>query len=62
MLDFLNRMSYKFIGPSDPQSTPFTRWRMKKKMTPAVWLLLLTAIVGVGEVLSLAVRAVFGTP
>lgn len=35
---------------------------MKKKMTPAVWLLLLTAIVGVGEVLSLAVRAVFGTP
>lgn len=35
---------------------------MKGKMTPAVWLLLLTVIVGIGEVLSLAVRAVFGTP
>lgn len=33
-----------------------------KKMTPAVWLLLLTIIVGVGEVLALAVRAIAKTP
>ncbi len=35
---------------------------MKGKMTPVVWLLLLTAVIGVGEVLSLAVRAIAHTP
>ena len=35
---------------------------MKGKMTPMVWLLLLTVIVGIGEVASFAVRAVMGTP
>ena len=39
------------------------RWIMKgKKMTPARWLLLLTVIIGIGEVLLLAVRAVAHTP
>ncbi len=33
-----------------------------KKMTPALWLLLLTAVIGVGEVLLLAVRAIAHTP
>jgi hypothetical protein len=31
---------------------------MRSKMTPGFWLLLLTAIVGFGEVLSLAVRSI----
>lgn len=31
---------------------------MKSKMTPMVWLLLLTIIIGFGEVLSLAVSAI----
>jgi hypothetical protein len=31
---------------------------MKSKMTPMVWLLLLTVIIGFGEVLSLAVKAI----
>lgn len=31
---------------------------MKTKMTPVFWFLLLTAIVGFGEVLSLAVRSI----
>lgn len=31
---------------------------MKSKMTPMVWLLLLTVIIGFGEVLSLAVSAI----
>ncbi len=35
---------------------------MKGKMTPVLWLLLLTVILGVGEVLSLAVRAIAYTP
>ena len=33
-----------------------------RKMTPMVWLLLLTVIIGVGEVLSVAVRAITSTP
>jgi len=33
-----------------------------RKMTPLVWLLLLTVILGVGEVLSFAVRAIAHTP
>lgn len=33
-----------------------------KKMTPVRWLLLLTVILGVGEVLSFAVRAIATTP
>jgi hypothetical protein len=31
---------------------------MKSKMTPMVWLLLLTVIIGFGGVLSLAVKAI----
>ena len=31
---------------------------MKSKMTPMVWLLLLTVIIGIGEVLSLAVKSI----
>jgi len=31
---------------------------MKTKMTPQVWLLLLTVIIGFGELLSLAVRSI----
>jgi hypothetical protein len=31
---------------------------MKGKMTPKVWLLLLTIIIGLGEVLSLAVKSI----
>jgi hypothetical protein len=31
---------------------------MKSKMTPIFWLLLLTAIIGVGQVLSLAVQSI----
>ena len=31
---------------------------MKSKMTPMVWLLLLTAIIGFGQVLSLAVNSI----
>jgi hypothetical protein len=31
---------------------------MKSKMTPMVWLLLLTVIIGFGEVLSLAVNVI----
>ena len=31
---------------------------MKSKMTPIFWLLLLTVIIGFGEVLSLAVRSI----
>ena len=31
---------------------------MKTKMTPKVWLLLLTGIIGFGELLSLAVRSI----
>jgi hypothetical protein len=31
---------------------------MKTKMTPKVWLLLLTVIIGFGELLSLAVRSI----
>ena len=33
-----------------------------KKMTPLVWLLLLTVIVGIGEIASFAVRAMISTP
>jgi hypothetical protein len=33
-----------------------------KKMTPGIWLLLLTVVLGVGEVLSVAVRAIANTP
>ncbi len=35
---------------------------MKGRMTPVVWLLLLTVVIGVGEVLSLAIRAIAHTP
>ncbi len=35
---------------------------MGKKMTPALWLLLLTVIIGTGEVLLLAVRVISRTP
>lgn len=46
-----------------PRTNSATRWSMKgKKMTPLVWLLLLTVILGVGEVLSFAVRAIAHTP
>jgi hypothetical protein len=31
---------------------------MKTKMTPMVWLLLLTVIIGFGELLSLAVKSI----
>jgi hypothetical protein len=31
---------------------------MKTKMTPMVWLLLLTVIIGVGQVLSVAVQSI----
>jgi hypothetical protein len=31
---------------------------MKSKMTPIFWLLLLTVIIGVGQVLSLAVQSI----
>jgi hypothetical protein len=31
---------------------------MKTKMTPMFWLLLLTVIIGVGQVLSLAVKSI----
>jgi hypothetical protein len=31
---------------------------MKSKMTPMVWLLLLTVIIGFGQVLSLAVKSI----
>lgn len=31
---------------------------MKSKMTPMFWLLLLTVIIGVGQVLSLAVKTI----
>jgi hypothetical protein len=31
---------------------------MKDKMTPMIWLLLLTVIIGLGEVISLAVGSV----
>ncbi len=33
-----------------------------KKMTPARWLLLLSVIIGIGEVMLLAVRAIAHTP
>lgn len=35
---------------------------MRGRMTPLVWLLLLTVILGVGEVLSFAVRVIANTP
>lgn len=35
---------------------------MKGKMTPMVWLLLLTVIIGVGEVLAVAVRVITSAP
>ncbi len=35
---------------------------MKGRMTPVVWLLLLTVVIGLGEVLSLAIRAIAHTP
>lgn len=35
---------------------------MRGRMTPMVWLLLLTVILGVGEVLSFAVRVIANIP
>ena len=43
-------------------TNPFQRWLMERKMTPMVWLLLLTVVIGVGEVLSLAVRVIANAP
>lgn len=61
-IDFPSPIMYTVYSSGFRRKNPFKRWLMKGKMTPMVWLLLLTVIIGVGEVLAVAVRVITSAP